>query len=67
MSKYDPLWKYLYNNGSRHIRLSFGEIKDILGFEIDHSFLNAKKDAAQYGYKTEKISLKEQCIIFIKM
>lgn len=36
----------------------------MLGFEIDHSFLNCKKELEEYGYKVGKISLKEQKIIF---
>lgn len=67
MSKYDSLWKYLYNDGSNLIRLSFDEIKSILGFEIDHSFLNYKKEAKQYGYQVGKISLKEKNATFIKI
>ena len=32
----------------------------MLGFEIDHLFLNCKKELEEYGYKVGKISLKEQ-------
>ncbi len=66
MSKYDSLWKYLYNNGNEHIKLSFEEIRKIIGFEIDHSFLNYKKEARQYGYQVGKISLKEKNVAFAK-
>ena len=64
MSKYELLWKYLENHGDEMLRLSFDEIKDILGFDIDHSFLNYKKEAVQFGYQVGKISLKEQTVIF---
>lgn len=47
--------------------LSFKEIKDILGFEIDHSFLNCKKELLQYNYEVKKISLKNQTILFSKI
>ena len=57
MSKYDPLWKYLKENGNDHLVMTFDEIKDVLGFEIDHSFLNYKKEAKDYGYQVGKISL----------
>lgn len=30
----------------------------MLGFEIDHSFLDCKKELEEYGYKVGKISLK---------
>lgn len=44
MSKYNPLWQHLKNNKTGSITLSFEEIKNILGFKIDHSFLNYKKE-----------------------
>lgn len=66
MSKYDPVWQYLKTNESDLIVLSFEEINNILGFKIDHSFLNYKKEAMTYGYKIGKISLKEKKIEFIK-
>jgi hypothetical protein len=47
--------------------LTFDEIKTILGFGIDHSFLNAKKEDAQFGYTVGKISLKEEYVTFAKM
>jgi hypothetical protein len=67
MSKYDPVWKYLQNDKNNLIVLSFEEIKNILGFKIDHSFLNYKKESEVYGYKVNKISLKEKKIEFIKL
>jgi hypothetical protein len=66
MSKYDPLWKHLQKNGSPVLKLTFAEIKTILGFDIDHSFLTYKKEAVQFGYQVGKISLKEKYIIFNK-
>ena len=67
MSKYDSLWKFLNNSGNDHINLSFDEIQKIIGFEIDHSFLNYKKEARQYGYQVGRISLKEKNIVFTKI
>ena len=67
MSKYDPLWEHIRQNGSPHILLTFEEIHDVLGIEIDHSFLNYKKELTQYGYQVGKISLKEKTVIFEKM
>jgi hypothetical protein len=66
MSKYDPLWKHLQTDGSPTLRLTFDEIKVVIGFSIDHSFLTYKKEAAAYGYQVGKISMKEQYITFIK-
>lgn len=43
MSKYEPLWKYIKENEKEEYNLTYKEIKNILGFEIDYSFLNYKK------------------------
>lgn len=67
MSKYDPLWQYLQKNNQDNIVLSFADIQNILGFKIDHSFLNYKKETIDYGYQVTKISLKDQKINFIKI
>ncbi len=48
MSKYGPLWKYLKENNKERYVLSYAEIKTVLGFEIDHSFLTYKKEANEY-------------------
>lgn len=64
MSKYDPLWNYLKKNSKDNYKLSYEEIKNILGFDIDHSFLTYKKEAKEYGYEAYKISMKEKTIIF---
>lgn len=66
MSKYDPLWKYLSGSGEDQILLSFEDIRKIIGFDLDHSFLNYKKELTQYGYKVGKISLKEKNVRFHK-
>lgn len=66
MSKYDPLWKYLTEQKQDMYQLSYEEIKEILGFTIDHSFLTYKKELLTYGYEVEKISLKEKKITFKK-
>ncbi len=67
MSKYEPLWKYLKNNQKEEYILTYDEIKNILGFDIDHSFLKYKKESASYGYIVKKISLKERKITFINV
>lgn len=64
MSKYEPLWNYLKENKKESYKLSFEEIKSILGFDIDHSFLTYKKEAKEYEYEVEKISMKEKTVIF---
>lgn len=45
MSKYEPLWKYLKENNKKSYKLSYEDIKNILGFDIDHSFLTYKKES----------------------
>ena len=64
MSKYDPLWKYIQENGTERFRLTFDEIAEILGFPIDHSFLTCKKELPEYGWRVGKISMKEQTAAF---
>ena len=66
MSKYEKLWKYIKKRNKEELVLTFEEIKSILDFEIDHSFLTYKKELEDYGYQVEKISMKNQKIIFKK-
>ena len=67
MSKYTPLWEYLKANKKENYKLTYEEIKSILGFNIDHSFLTYKKESESYGYKVGKISMKEKTVIFNKI
>ena len=67
MSKYEPLWKYLKDNNKESYKLSYEEIKNIIGFEINHSFLTYKKEARDYGYEVVKISMKEKTVNFNKI
>lgn len=67
MSKYNSLWLYIKEKEEQSIQLSFEEIKSIAGIAIDHSFLNYKKELLQYGYKVEKISLKDKVVYFKKI
>ena len=64
MSKYEPLWKYLKDNNKENYKLSYKKIKNILGFDIDHSFLTYKKESKEYGYEVGKISMKNKTVIF---
>ncbi|MBN1649541.1 MAG: hypothetical protein JW874_15990 [Spirochaetales bacterium] len=66
MSKYDPVWEHIRKDGSPVLKLTFDDIKKITRFEIDHSFLNYKKEAKEYGYEVRKISLKEKTVVFNK-
>ncbi len=67
MSKYEPLWRYLKVNKKDSYKLSYEEIKKILGFDIDHSFLTYKKESKEYGYEVGKISMKEKIVMFNKI
>jgi hypothetical protein len=67
MSKYGKLWEYLQSDGRNTLKLTFEDIKNIIGFDIDHSFLTYKKEAGQFGYRVGKISMKEKHIIFDKL
>ncbi len=67
MSKYEPLWIYLKENDKDNYKLSYAEIKNILGFDIDHAFLTYKKELKEYGYEVKKILLKEKTVLFNKI
>ena len=62
MSKYEPLWDWVGRQTAKNFTLTFAEIQQILGFPIDHSFLNDKKELLAYGYWVGKISMKNQTI-----
>ena len=64
MSKYDPLWTWIKDNGTDSLLLTFDEIEKIVGIPIDHSFLNFKKELLNYGFKVGKISLKNKTVAF---
>jgi len=67
MSKYDPLWRWIQENGSEAFRLTFAEIESIAGLPLDHSFLSYKKELLTYGFRVGKISMKEQTVSFEKV
>ena len=66
VSKYEPLWQYIEKTGKDGFKLSFEEIKNVLGFDMDHSFLNCKKELSEYGYEVSKISIKEKYVLINK-
>ncbi|MGN0459571.1 MAG: hypothetical protein ACI4HL_01515 [Ruminococcus sp.] len=67
MSKYDPLWKYINETGTDSLKLTYGEIEEIAGLPIDHSFLTYKKELLDYDYKVGKISMKDKTVSFEKV
>ena len=66
MSKYIPLWEYVKIVENFPLELTIGEIEGVLGFPLDHSFLNAKKETAEYGFTVGKISMKKRTVVFDK-
>ena len=64
MSQYEPLWKWIKENGTDSFRLTYAEIEKILGFPIDHSFLTFKKELSEFGFAVGKISMKHQTVSF---
>jgi hypothetical protein len=66
MSKYNAVWDYVASRGESRLLLTFDEIRQIVGLEIDHSFLTYKKELIPYGYAVGKISLKAQTVEFLK-
>ena len=67
MSKYEQLWKYIKDNQKLEYKLTYEEIRNILGFDIDHSFLKYKKELLEYGYEITKISIKEKFVLIQKI
>lgn len=66
MSKYEPLWQRIKENGTESFTLTYAEIENILGFPIDHSFLTYKKELSKYGFEVGRISMKNQTVSFVK-
>ena len=64
MSKYNKLWEFIKSKNDEIVELGFDSIREILGFEIDHSFLKYKKELEEYGYEVKKIYLKDKKIVF---
>lgn len=67
MSKYNPLWEWIKDNGKDSFLLTFSENEKIVGLPIDHSFLNSKIELQAYGFRVGKISLKEQTVFFERL
>lgn len=67
MSKYEPLWKYIKDNKKEEYKLTYEEIRSVLGFNIDHSFLKYKKELLEYGYEVVKISIKDKYVLIHKI
>ena len=67
MSKYHVLWAYIQRSDKQQLTLTFDEIAQIAQVPLDHSFLKYKKELLEFGYEVEKISMKNQTVIFIKM
>ena len=67
MSKYKKLWEYIKGKKEDKYILSYDKINEILGFPIDHSFLTYKKELMEYGYKVDKISIKEKLVHICKI
>lgn len=67
MSKYNQLWQYIANNENGSFALTFDQIGVIADVPLDHSFLRYKKELLNYGFKIEKISMKNQLVEFTKL
>lgn len=66
MRKYNRLWEYIEGCGKEQLTLTYEEINSIAGVPLDHSFLKYKKELLEYGYRVEKISMKEKKVYFLK-
>lgn len=66
MSKYLKLWKFIKEQSSDTLKLTYDEIETIAGVPLDHSFLKYKKELLEYGWQVKKIHMKEKSVEFIK-
>ena len=66
MSKYQKLWKYIKEQSSDTLKLTYDEIENIAGIPLDHSFLTYKKELLEYSWQVKKIYMKEKSVEFIK-
>lgn len=66
MSKYDPLWQYVKNDGRDSLNMTFEDIRMLTGLDIDTSIIKSKNELKDYGYVVVKISMGEQKIFFKK-
>src|SRR3546814_11395443 len=64
MSKYEPLWAAIHARNEESCMLSFQQIHDILGFDIDHPFLTIKKELIPRGYQVAGIAMKQRTVHF---
>lgn len=62
MSKYEPLWHWIRKNAGDGLTLTWDEVETIAGVGLDHSFLTYKKELESFGYRIEKISMKEKTV-----
>ena len=66
MSRYVPLWQYIWESGQPQLTLTFAAIEEIAGVPLDHSFLNDKKELTEFGYAVRKISMKNRMVVFVR-
>lgn len=66
MSKYRPLWQYLSTQSGDRLTMSFDDVAQITGFAFDHAFLTFKKELPPYGWRFEKLSLKNRTVSFVR-
>lgn len=67
MSRYEPLWNWIQENGEESFRLTSAEIEHVAGVPLDHSFLKYKKEMQEYGYQVRKISMKTETVALEKL
>ena len=64
----EPFWVGVFercDNGKLSVcKITFGQIEEIAGIPIDHSFLKYKKELKEYGYHVGKLSMKNKTVTF---
>lgn len=67
MTKYEPLWKLVQGFDTDYIELTFEDIKNLCGVEIESDIYDNLKDIHRFGYFIGKIYRPDKWISFVKI
>lgn len=67
MNNYKELQNYLINSGNAIVKLSFDNLKEILGIEVNYNIALHIQKNFHCTYKVDYISKKEKYISFCKI
>lgn len=67
MSRYQPLWDFVFGCGCRHYALTFDDIADIIGSPLNHTLMLYNAELQSYGYTITRISERESTVFIDKI